>query len=159
MRDDLEPLEPWLGGLLSTLEAGPRRRLLNKVMQALRRSQGARIARNEQPDGTSMADRKPRKTKKKGRIKRKAKMFRKLRLVRWMKINADDDSGELSFKYKKVGQIAAENHFGHVAFIGKTPSGRTIKARMTERRLLGFSNDDSDAILDAVTKHLDDGID
>lgn len=155
MADDLEGLEPWLGDVLESLAPGPRRRLSLKIGQAIRRTNAARIARNEEPDGRAMEPRKPRKRRssKSGRVKRKAKMFRKLRLVRNMRLRTSGEGVELSFK-GGAASVAAEHHYGEEAFVGKTRDGRTIKARMTERRLLGFSRDDQDAIIDAVVEHL-----
>lgn len=158
MADDLEALEPWLEGYLSKLKPAARRRLSLKIGQAIRRSNTGRIARNEEPDGGAMDPRIPRKARKSsksGRVKSKGKMFRKLRLVRNMKLRTDPDGIELSFT-GGAGRVATEHHYGLEAFIGKTRDGRTIKARMTERRLLGFGDADRDEIIDAAAKHLDE---
>lgn len=153
--DDLEALEPWLGDVLDSLGPGPKRRLSLKIGQAVRRTNAARIAKNEEPDGRAMDPRKPRKRRssKSGRVKRKAKMFKKLRLVRNMRLRANAEGVELSFK-GGVARVASEHHYGEEAFVGKTRDGRTIKARMAQRKSLGFSRDDQDAIIDAAAKHL-----
>jgi len=158
MADDLEALEPWLGDILDSLSPGPKRRLSLKIGQAIRRTNSARIAKNEEPDGRAMTPRKPRQRRstKSGRLKRKAKMFRKLRLVRNMRLRANPDGVELSFK-GGAARVAAEHHYGEEAFVGRTRDGRTIKTRMEQRRLLGFSRDDQDAIIDALAKHISPG--
>ncbi|MEW4466308.1 phage virion morphogenesis protein [Parasphingorhabdus sp. JC815] len=158
MADDLDALEPWLEGYLTKLKPAARRRLSLKIGQAIRRSNTGRIARNEEPDGGAMdprLPRKPRKSTKSGRVKRKGKMFRRLRLVRNMKLRTDPEGVELSF-IGGAARVASEHHYGLESFIGKTHDGRTIKARMTERRLLGFGNADRDEIIDAAAKHLGD---
>ena len=153
MQDDLEPLQDWLGDILHNLSPGPRRSLAMKIMRAVRKSNAGRIARNEQPDGSAMTPRKPRKGDKSGRIARKAKMFRQLSFAKNMKIRVDADGGELSFA--KGGHIAQINHFGEVAIVGKLRDGRTIKTRYDERKLLGFNQTDRDGIIDAVSDHIE----
>ncbi len=152
--DDLEPLEGWLGDIMHSLSPGPRKSLGMKIMRAVRKANAGRIARNEEPDGGKMTPRKPRKSGKKGRIKRKAKMFRRLRYVKRMKISVNADGGELTFANSGVARVAAEHHYGEEAFVGKTREGKTIKARMAERRLLGFNRDDRDGILEKTAEHL-----
>ena len=96
--------------------------------------------------------RKARKSAKTGRIKRTGLMFRKLRLARAMMLRTDGNGAELSFRGR--ARVAAEHHYGAEVIVGKTKDGRTIKARMAERQLLGFSSADPDMIMDAATRHL-----
>ena len=154
MNNELDAIEPWLADLASNLEPRARKRLATKIGQAIRRSNSGRIARNEEPDGTAMAARKPRMSGKSGRIKRRGKMFRKIRLVRNMKLRADPDGVEIYFGSKSISRVAAEHHYGSTGRVGNTRDGRTIRAKYEARRLLGFGRDDRDAALDAAAKHL-----
>ena len=85
----VEEVQAKLTALINNLSPQARRQLARNIGQALRKNQQARIARQENPDGTAFEPRKPRKEfgKKKGRIKRKA-MFAKLRTPRYFKIKA-----------------------------------------------------------------------
>ena len=83
----VEEVQAKLTALINNLSPQARRQLASNIGQALRKNQQARIARQENPDGTAFEPRKPRKEfgKKKGRIKRKA-MFAKLRTARHLKV-------------------------------------------------------------------------
>lgn len=153
--DDLHRLEDWLGDYMQSLGAGEMRKLSGRIMRDIRRENVKRIAANVEPDGSKMAARKPRKNRRGQTIANKAKMFRNLRLSRNLKFRASAEGGELYFARGSMGKVAAEHHFGEDAYIGKAGDGRTIRARMTQRRLLGFSDKDNDAILNAVIEHLD----
>ncbi len=156
MADDLTALEDWLGDYLATLDPAPMRGLSIKIMREVRKANAKRIAANVQPDGTAMAPRKPdkRRTGRAFRIRNRSKMFRNIRRLRNMPITADADGGELTFK-GGLSRIAAQHHFGLTVTFGKLKDGTRIRARMTQRRLLGFNDDDRAGILDAMAKHLD----
>ena len=104
----VEEVQAKLTALINNLSPQARRQLARNIGQALRKNQQARIARQENPDGTAFEPRKPRKEfgKKKGRIKRKA-MFAKLRTARYFKIQSNDRQSasirinEQSFKNKR----------------------------------------------------------
>lgn len=64
MADDLVALEELAGGLIRSLAPPARAKLLRSMARDLRKSQGARIGRQQQPDGTSFAPRKQRKEPK-----------------------------------------------------------------------------------------------
>lgn len=51
--DPLSALEDWVAPLLAKLEPAQRRALARNVGQALRRSQAARIAAQQNPDGSA----------------------------------------------------------------------------------------------------------
>ncbi|WP_446655222.1 phage virion morphogenesis protein [Blastomonas sp.] len=150
---DLTKVEDWLDGLLLRLEPGARRKLAMKVGQSLRRSNAQRIAANKEPDGKAMAARRPR-TGPDGKPVRRKRMFRRLRMARNMRIKATSDSVELDFGDGNAQRIAEVHHDGRTDRVGKTRSGRTIRARYEARRLLGFGGDDMDAVLAAVTQAL-----
>lgn len=60
MADDLLALEELAGGLVRALDPAARKKLLRTMARDLRKSQSARIARQQQPDGTPFVPRKKR---------------------------------------------------------------------------------------------------
>ena len=71
MSDDFLQIDQLAGTLLRNLDGGPRRRLLRKLSRDLQASQRQRITRQENPDGTPFAPRKPRRDPKVGRFPRR----------------------------------------------------------------------------------------
>lgn len=67
MSDDFLQIDQLAGTLLRNLDGGARRRLLRKLSRDLQASQRQRITRQENPDGTPFAPRKPRRDPKVGR--------------------------------------------------------------------------------------------
>ncbi len=151
MADDLAELEPFLAAYLNRIGPAQRRRVARKVGEALRRENAKRIAANVQPDGSAMEARKPRKRMKdaKGHIKRSAKMFPKIKLAKAMKIRATPDEVSIGFA-GRTSQTAATHHFGLEGFVGRDASGRAIKTRYPQRRLLGFGAEDVELITRAA---------
>lgn len=137
----LEALEPWLEGIMNRLKPGERLKLARKIGQMLRRRNAQRIAANIQPDGSAMEPRKPRK---RGRSRR-GKMFQKTRLARNMRVRAQPDQVEVSFK-QAVASAAAVHHFGLVDKVEKTATAPRV--RYPSRKLLGIPPEDRDAIMD-----------
>ena len=151
MDDDLTRLEEWFGQILSGLSPRERRRAAQKLGQALRRSNIARIAANVQPDGSAMEPRKERRDRHgKVTIAAGAKMFTGLRFARRWRIDAAEDGVEIQPATNAAAYTAAINHFGQTKVIGRLRNGRTIRARYPERRLLGFSGEDERLVLDIV---------
>lgn len=152
--DALAALDDWLGTVLQGMSPAKRKRAATKLGQALRRSNLKRITANEEPDGGSMEERKPRLDRR-GRVRRKAggKMFRKLRLARHWRIDARPDSVEISPKGK--AGIAETHHFGKKGFVGRAPDGSKIIARYPQRLLLGFSDADRDLAIDIAAQLVD----
>lgn len=151
--DDLNAIEGWLGGMMTSLKPGERKRFAMKVMRLVRRENATRISRNEEPDGGSMAPRKSRLDRS-GKVERRGKMFRKIRLAKNLKIKANPDGGELHFVNPFIEKTAAVHHYGEEDRVGKTRDGRTIRTRYAARRLLGFGENERDAILDMASEHL-----
>lgn len=147
--DALAALDDWFGQVLEGLSPTQRKRAGMKLGKALRRSNLDRMAKNIEPDGGPMEKRKARLDQR-GRVRRKAggKMFRKLRLARNWSIKATPDSVEIA--PSKGDSVAATHHFGLRGFVGRAPDGSKIYTRFPERRLLGFSEADRDAVLDVV---------
>ena len=147
----VEEVQAKLTALINNLSPQARRQLARNIGQALRKNQQARIARQENPDGTAFEPRKPRKEfgKKKGRIKRKA-MFAKLRTARYFKIQSN--ANEVSVGCNGSSAMIAKVHqYGLMSSPSKT---KDFKVRYAQRELLGFSQSDLDVIEDLVLAQL-----
>ncbi len=149
--DALAALDEWFGQMLEGLSPTQRRRAAMKLGQALRKSNLDRIRRNVEPDGGPMEKRKARLDQR-GRVRRQSggKMFRKLRYARMWKIKALPDSVEISLA--KGDSLASTHHFGLRGFVGRAPDGSKVYTRYPERRLLGFSDADREAVLDVFAQ-------
>lgn len=147
----VEEVQAKLTALINNLSPQARRQLARNIGQALRKNQQARIARQENPDGTAFEPRKPRKEfgKKKGRIKRKA-MFAKLRTARYFKIQSNDNEVSVGFNGSSA-MIAKVHQYGLMSSPSKT---KDFKVRYAQRELLGFSQSDLDIIEDLVIEQL-----
>lgn len=150
MSDDLERLETWVAPLLQRLTAGQRRRLARKIGTALRRTQQKRIARQQNPDGSRFAPRRPAPPRraKAGRIKRGA-MFGKIRQARHLRIRADAAQAAVGFS-GRVSRIALIHQEGRADTVG-TNGKKHVYAR---RQLLGFSEVDEAMIRELILDHL-----
>ncbi|EIJ28533.1 phage virion morphogenesis protein [Haemophilus parainfluenzae HK2019] len=147
----VEEVQAKLTALINNLSPQARRQLARNIGQALRKNQQARIARQENPDGTAFEPRKPRKEfgKKKGRIKRKA-MFAKLRTPRYFKIQSNANEVSVGFNGSSA-MIAKVHQYGLMSSPSKT---KDFKVRYPQRELLGFSQSDLDVIEDLVLAQL-----
>ena len=147
----VEEVQAKLTALINNLSPQSRRQLARNIGQALRKNQQARIARQENPDGTAFEPRKSRKEfgKKKGRIKRKA-MFAKLRTARYFKIQSNADEVSVGFNGSSA-MIAKVHQYGLMSSPSKT---KDFKVRYAQRELLGFSQSDLDIIEDLVIEQL-----
>ena len=147
----VEEVQAKLSALINNLSPQSRRQLAQNIGQALRKNQQARIARQENPDGTAFEPRKPRKEfgKKKGRIKRKA-MFAKLRTARYFKIQSNANEVSVGFNGSSA-MIAKVHQYGLMSSPSKT---KDFKVRYAQRELLGFSQSDLDIIEDLVIEQL-----
>lgn len=147
----VEEVQAKLTALINNLSPQARRQLARNIGQALRKNQQARIARQENPDGTAFEPRKPRKEfgKKKGRIKRKA-MFAKLRTARYFKIQSNANEVSVGFNGSSA-MIAKVHQYGLMSSPSKT---KDFKVLYAQRELLGFSQSDLDVIEDLVLAQL-----
>ena len=147
----VEEVQAKLTALINNLSPQARRQLARNIGQALRKNQQARIARQENPDGTAFEPRKQRKefSKKKGRIKRKA-MFVKLRTARYFKIQSNANEVSVGFNGSS-SMIAKVHQYGLMSSPSKT---KDFKVRYAQRELLGFSQSDLDIIEDLVIEQL-----
>ena len=147
----VEEVQAKLTALINNLSPQARRQLARNIGQALRKNQQARIARQENPDGTAFEPRKPRKEfgKKKGRVKRKA-MFAKLRTARYFKIQSNANEVSVGFNGSSA-MIAKVHQYGLMSSPSKT---KDFKVRYAQRELLGFSQSDLEIIEDLVIEQL-----
>lgn len=151
MTDDLGRIEQLAGALLRKVDAGDRRKILRLMARSLQRSQSARIARQQGPDGQPYAARKPQpvgRLRRKGTIKRKA-MFRKLRNASNLKAGATDTEAWVGFS-GRAAQIARVHQEG----LEDVPSKEGIPVRYARRVLLGSTEAERQALLDIVFNHI-----
>ncbi|WP_239806966.1 phage virion morphogenesis protein [Croceicoccus hydrothermalis] len=146
----LDDLGRFFDDMLADISPARRRLVARKIGQQLRRSNLARIAANEEPDGGAMEPRKDRGDK---RLRRR-KMFRRLRYARHMTIKPSNEGVELRFRGGS-NRISSDHHFGRNSYVGKTKAGDTIRTRYPRRQLLGFNNDDIDGMTDKLLAWLD----
>ena len=93
----IEQVQTRLNALIDNLSPQARQQLARRIGQQLRKSQQARIARQQNPDGSKYEPRKQQKLRgKQGRIKRKA-MFAKLKTARFLKIRTNANEVNLGF--------------------------------------------------------------
>jgi phage virion morphogenesis protein len=157
--DELQAVEKWAGTLLMQLSPAGRREAMLDIARELRRSQQARIASQQDPDGAAYTPRKVKAQKggkklrsKRGRIKRAA-MFAKLRTARYMQLDATPAGLAIGFA-GRVARIARIDQFSELDRV--SPHGAEV--RYPARVLLGFSDGDRalirEKLLQRVTEHL-----
>lgn len=155
--DDLNKIEPWIGGILSQLKPSKRKRLSLRIGRVIRAANAKRIRTNKTPDGGGMAKRgrKKRIKTKTGKVQKSGRMFREIGKAKSLRINAAPDSVEVGFNNPLIANTAATHHFGLSGYVGRTPKGKIIKTKYTPRPLLGFADRDEDAIFDEIDQFLD----
>ncbi|WP_028217422.1 phage virion morphogenesis protein [Paraburkholderia oxyphila] len=150
--EDLHALDKWAGALLAQLAPAARRKVMLDVARDLRRSQQARIAAQQNPDGTAYVPRKKKGGKnlrgKRGRIKR-ATMFTKLRTARYLRTEATPEGLEIGFA-GRVARIARIHQLGERAPV--EPGG--AQAQYPARVLLGFTDAERELIRDKLIAHV-----
>ena len=147
----VEEVQAKLNALINNLSPQSRRQLARNIGQVLRKNQQARIARQQNPDGSAFERRKPRKEfgKKKGRIKRKA-MFAKLRTARHLKVRSNGNEVSVGFNGSSAA-IAAVHQYG----LSASPSkNKDFKVQYAQRELLGFSESDVELIENLIIEQL-----
>ena len=147
----VEQVQAKLTALINNLSPQARRQLARNIGQALRKSQQARIARQQNPDGTAFEPRKAQKQfgKKKGRIKRKA-MFAKLRTARYLKVRSN--ANEVAVGFTESSSIIANIH--QYGLIGTVNKKHGLKVQYAQRELLGFSESDVELIENLIIEQL-----
>lgn len=146
----LEALEAHLSGLLSAIEPKSRSALARDIAKRLRASQAARIAAQQNPDGTPFAPRKPRLRKGKGVLRKT--MFSKLRTAKYFKAQSSADSASLTFTNANQ-RLASVHQFG----LRDRVERRGPSAKYPARQLLGLTKDEVVLIGAMVLDHLSKG--
>lgn len=143
----LAPMEAQLNGLISQLEPSARRGLARAIAKEIQPRQRKRIADQLNPDGTPFAKRKPQLRQKAGRIRRT--MFNKLRTARYLKSAATANSAVVGF----VGEVERIARVHQLGLRDRVQKGGK-EAQYAARELLGFTDDDVNAVHDLVIAHL-----
>ena len=146
----IEQVQTRLNALIDNLSPQARQQLARRIGQQLRKSQQARIARQQNPDGSKYEPRKQQKLRgKQGRIKRKA-MFAKLKTARFLKIRTNANEVNLGFT-GSAADIAAVHQYGLRA---KPTKNAKYTVQYAQRELLGFSREDAELIENLVIEQL-----
>jgi phage virion morphogenesis protein len=144
--DDLDRLRQLAGDLLVSMAPAERRRILRAVAADWRRSQAARIARQQNPDGSAFAPRKAQgsRLRRQGQI-RKGAMFRKLRQTKHLKKGATADEAWVGFS-GRAARIARVNQEG----LPDKPTRNSQPVRYARRILLGLTEEEQIRAVDLV---------
>ena len=149
MSDEFSDVQAWAAALLAQLRPAERRRVNRAIAVELRRSEGQRIAAQQNPDGTPYAPRRIKKNLrgKSGAIRRR--MFTRLRTARYLRVQATDSEAI-------VGFTGAAARLALVHQEGRTdrPAPGQRPVRYPRRKLLGFTQQERDMVLDTLARHL-----
>ena len=156
-------LEETLQALLDSLSPASRRKLARHVARTLRKENAARVRSQVNPDGTPYADRRPdtyRPSFRKGEASRRRfmrqrlrrKFFPKLRNASHMRAEWSAEEASVGFANPTVARIASVHQFGLRDRVYRKGG---LTADYPERKLLGLTADDSEAILDQVLRHME----
>lgn len=141
-----QTINDWLNAALAPLGPAQRHRLFRAIAQHLQKSQGQRIAAQQNPDGSAFEARKPRQ-KQKG-IRQRA-MFSRIRNRKHLKYRSSPTEAAVGFS-GRIAQIANVHQHGLIAEVEK--GGPLVK--YAKRELLGLSDADLSAIETLVSQHL-----
>lgn len=144
-----EPLEAWLRTVLAAATPSERRGIMRDVAQQLRRSQADRIAAQRNPDGSPYAPRKaqPQLRNTRGRLRRT--MFERMRTNAHLKASSTAEDATVSIDGAS-GRIARVHQYG---LRDRVQRNRGLTIRYPVRELLGFTDDDKRAALQALLEH------
>ena len=147
MTDDFAAVADLAGALIKNVSPGERRMLLRAMPVDVRKDQAARIAGQEQPDGSAFEPRKVPETKARGckGTVRRAAMFRKLRLAKHLRAGTTAGEAWVGFS-DRVVRIASVDQEG----LSDTPTRGGKKVRYARRVLLGLTNADQNRIIDMI---------
>lgn len=143
---DFKEIEKICAYFLSKLDNKEMARVNRAIASTIRKSQSARITRQENPDGSAYPKRKLIKNRK-GEVRRGA-MFNKLKTARWLKQVGNAQGITINFD-QRVRRIAKTHQWGETERFGN------VKIDMPERQLLGLTEAEQQAILDAIVAHVD----
>jgi phage virion morphogenesis protein len=143
----VQKFEAELASLLANLDNKARRKLAREIAKQLRTSQQKRIAAQLNPDGSAFDPRKPQVRAQKGTIRRT--MFSKLRTTKYLKTDANPNAAVVGLA-GEVERIARVHQYG--LRDRAQPGGPDVQ--YPARQLLGFTENDIEAIRDLVLVHL-----
>lgn len=147
---ELQPLHNRLETLIAGLTPQKRSQLAKEIGRELAKSQRQRITRQQNPDGSGYAPRRPRRiSSKRGKIKPKA-MFAKLKTARLMKTQSSANGVEIGYSGRNAF-IAEVHQYGKMA---RVHPRFDLKVQYERRELLGFSESDVAMIEELVIQHL-----
>ena len=149
MSEDFLDVQAWAAGLIAQLRPAERRRVNRAIAVELRRSESLRIAAQQNPDGTPYAPRRAKKNLrgKAGAIRRR--MFSRLRTARYMRVHATDTEAIVSYT-GAIARIALVHQEGRT----DRPAPGQKPVRYPRRKLLGFTQQERDRVLDTLARHL-----
>lgn len=145
--DPLQQLEDWAAPLLAKLSQPEQRKLSRRIATDLRRSQAARIALQQNPDGSAFEPRKPQRLRnRRGKVKA---MFEQLRTSRFLRAQATSAEAviAISGRAARIARIHQEGLRDQVSAGGAS----IIYPR---RELLGLTQADREAIRNTLLDHL-----
>lgn len=146
----IEQVQARLNALINNLSPQARQQLARRIGQQLRKSQQARIARQQNPDGSKYEPRKQQKLrKKKGRVKRRA-MFAKLKTAKHLKVRSNGNEVSVGFNGSSA-TIANVHQYGLQSTVNKN---KGVKVKYAQRELLGFSESDVELIENLIIEQL-----
>jgi phage virion morphogenesis protein len=143
------PLEDWLRSVLADAAPAQRRALMRDLVRELRRSQVERIAAQRNPDGSAFEPRKPQPQLRAAAGKLRRTMFEKMRTPSHLKTSATAEGAEV-FIGGSAGRIARVHQYG---LQDRVQRGRGLTIRYPVRELLGFTEDDKRAAMQALMEH------
>lgn len=152
---ELTTLQEHLSVLMNHLSAGEIRKLSAKVGRDLRKRQNKRISAQQNPDGSAYVPRKQQRIKKRdkrGRIKKK--MFNTIKNAKFLKVQPTRQGVEVGFFTSRIARIAWVHQEGYKE--KPRPTARAV--HYPKRELLGFSPDDEQFIVAAVSDHISNGL-
>ena len=139
-------LQAQLGALIESLAPAQRARLARSIAARLRRSHSARIAAQQNPDGSAFEPRKPQLRQRKKTLR----MFDTLRTPRFLLAKGTADSAVLSFS-RDVQRIARVHQLGLRDRVNRKTN---LEADYPARALLGLSTEEESLILSLSEEHL-----
>lgn len=151
MSEDLVEIERIAGALLRQLSSGQRRTLLRRMARTMATRNRGRIKTQTAPDGTPFEPRRnadDSSLRRRGRLRSKI-MFRRLATARLLRSGADDHGFWIGFA-GRTAQIARVHHEG----LRDRPSSKAKPIAYPRRPLLGFSEQDREALLDMLYAQL-----
>lgn len=149
MSADFADVQDWAAGLLARLEPAELRKAKLRIAQELRRTESQRIGAQVDPEGQRYTPRKARKNLrgKKGAIRRK--MFARLRTTQHLRAGVTEDAATVGFK-GRASRIA----WVHQRGLKDRAAPGAPDVRYPVRRLLGFSKESRERVLDTLADFL-----